>query len=191
MSVLEIILYLWHMKKKPIREVIVGTAARLFYRQGYSNTGINQIVDEAGIAKSSLYHYFKSKEDLLMAYLQETGKRTYAALKLTADTVDEPRDKVVAIFDYLEVLVQQKDFFGCNFLNIVYELPEDAVRVREQIKYQKDSIRQLFGEILQPIHKERLADEIYTLFEGALIGNKVHSDTWPIASARDIVKKLI
>ncbi|KAA2243281.1 TetR/AcrR family transcriptional regulator [Chitinophaga agrisoli] len=179
------------MKKKSIREVIVGTATRLFYRQGYSNTGINQIVDEAGIAKSSLYHYFKSKEDLLMAYLEETGAKTHAALKAAADEVNEPRDKVVAIFDYLEGLVQQKDFFGCNFLNIVYELPEDAVRIREQVKYQKDTVRQLFAEILQPIHKERLADEIYTLFEGALIGNKVHSDTWPIVRARDIVKKLI
>lgn len=179
------------MKKKPIRELIVNTSARLFYKQGYSNTGINQIVEEAGIAKSSLYHYFKTKEDLLIEYLRETGVRTYTALKAAADKPGEPEEKVLAIFDYLEELVQQQEFFGCNFLNIVYELPEDAVSVREQIKLQKDNVRQLFADILRPVYKEKLADEIYTLFEGALIGNKVHNDIWPIITAKDVIRKLV
>jgi AcrR family transcriptional regulator len=53
------------------------TAARLFYQNGYSNTGINQIIEVAGIAKSSLYQHFRSKEDLLIAYLEETGTEIY------------------------------------------------------------------------------------------------------------------
>ena len=74
---------------------------------------------------------------------------------------------------------------------MVYELPADAVKVREQIKKQKDGIRELFQQILTPIHKEILADEIYTLFEGSLIGNKIHNDPWPILSAKNIIKKLL
>jgi AcrR family transcriptional regulator len=53
--------------------MIVRTASRLFYRQGYSNTGINQIIEEAGVAKSTLYQQFRSKEDILLVYLEETG----------------------------------------------------------------------------------------------------------------------
>ena len=68
------------MKKKSIRDAIVNTAARLFYKQGYSNTGINQIIEETKIAKSSLYQHFRSKEDLLMAYLKVTGEQTITAL---------------------------------------------------------------------------------------------------------------
>jgi len=52
-------------------------------------------------------------------------------------------------------------------------------------------VRELFREILAPLRKELLADEIYTLFEGALISNKVHNDPWPVLSARSIVEKLI
>ena len=179
------------MKKRSIRRDIIDTAARLFYKQGYCNTGINQIIEEAGIAKTSLYQYFNSKEDLLVVYLEESGIRTYEALQQAIATVESPRDKMIAVFDYLETLVQQKEFSGCNFLNIVYEIPEQAIRVKEQIKLQKDSVRKLFAETLKPIDKEMMADELYMVFEGALIGNKVHNDVWPILSAKNIVKKLI
>jgi AcrR family transcriptional regulator len=179
------------MKKKSIRDAIVNTAARLFCKQGYSNTGINQIIEEAKIAKSSLYQHFRSKEDLLIAYLEVTGEQTTTALREVAAQHSTPKIKLLAIFEYLESLVQREDFYGCHFLNMVYELPEDATRIKEEIKKQKDEVRILFTEILAPIHKEELADEMYTLFEGALVGNKVHSDPWPIVSAKNIVKKIV
>jgi AcrR family transcriptional regulator len=179
------------MRKIPVRVAIIKTASRLFYQQGYSNTGINQIIAEAGIAKSSLYQHFRSKEDLLLTYLEETGLQTITSLSNAADECDTPKEKLVAIFDYLEILANQPDFYGCHFLNMVYELPADAVRIREQIKKQKDSVREFFREILAPINKEILADEIYTLFEGSLIGNKIHNDPWPIISAKNIVQKLL
>ena len=179
------------MKKPTVREKIVATAIRLFYRQGYSNTGINQIIAEADVSKSALYQNFVSKEDLLMVYLDVTGEETLHFLRLAAARHMTPEDKMIAIFDHLEGLVQQSDFYGCHFLNMVYELPKEAVRVREQLKKQKDNVRALFVEILQPIQKEELADDIYMLFEGALIANKVHESIWPIARARDIVRKLL
>lgn len=179
------------MKKKSVRDAIVNTAARLFYKQGYSNTGINQIIEEAKIAKSSLYQHFRSKEDLLMAYLEVKGEQTIATLKDVANQHTTPQAKLLAIFEYLEGLVQQDEFYGCYFLNMVYEMPESAGRVKEQIKKQKDNVRMLFAEILAPIEKSELADEMYTLFEGALIGNKVHNETWPVVSARNIVKKIL
>lgn len=52
-------------------------------------------------------------------------------------------------------------------------------------------MRELFATLLEPIHKADLADEIYTLFEGALIGNKVHDDVWPVVAAKNIVSKII
>lgn len=49
-----------------VRENILSTAADLFYKQGYNSTGINQIIDEADIARGSLYNHFKSKNDCSM-----------------------------------------------------------------------------------------------------------------------------
>jgi AcrR family transcriptional regulator len=179
------------MRKNAIRQDVIDTASRLFYKQGYANTGINQIIEESGVVKSSLYASFRSKEDILMAYLETAGVATDEALKTASDKFEDPKDKVLGVFDYLVELVQEKEYYGCNFLNIISEIPKDAERVRNQIRKQKNGVRNLFTNILKPIHKEDLADEIYTLFEGALIGNKVHDEVWPVLSARKIVDRLL
>lgn len=148
------------MKKPSVRDKIVSTAIRLFYRQGYSNTGINQIIEEAGVSKSALYQTFPSKEDLLIVYLDVTGEDTMHHLRLAAARHTTPKGKMLAIFDHLEELVGQSDFYGCHFLNMVYELPKEAVRVKEHLKNQKDRVRALFAEILAPLERPELADEI-------------------------------
>jgi AcrR family transcriptional regulator len=178
-------------RKNSIRQTIIDTASRLFYQQGYVNTGINQIIEESGVVKSSLYTAFRTKEEILMAYLEAAGTATDEVLKSAADKHDKTKDKVLGVFDYLIELVQQKEYYGCNFLNIISEIPQDAITVRKQIKKQKDGVRRLFAEILRPVQKEDLADEIYILFEGALISNKIHNDIWPVITARNIVNKLL
>lgn len=178
-------------RKNSIRQAIIDTASRLFYKQGYGNTGINQIIEESGVVKSSLYTSFRSKEDILMAYLKSSGAATDEALKGAADQFSDPKEKVLAIFDYLIGLVKEKEYYGCNFLNIISEIPKEDERVRSQIKKQKNGVRRLFSQILEPLGKQELADEIYTLFEGALIGNKVHDELWPVISARKMAEKLL
>lgn len=178
-------------RKNAIRQTIVDTASRLFYKQGYGNTGINQIIEESGVVKSSLYASFRSKEDILMEYLISSGAATDAALLGAANKFTNPKDKVLGVFDYLIDLVQEKEYYGCNFLNIISEIPKETERVIKQIKKQKNGVRRLFISLLEPIGKEDLADEIYTLFEGALIANKVHDETWPVESARKTVERLL
>ena len=178
-------------RKNSIRQTVIDTASRLFYQQGYVNTGINQIIEESGVVKSSLYAAFRTKEEILMAYLETAGAATDKALKDAADKHAQAKDKVLGVFDYLIGMVQQKEYYGCNFLNIISEMPQDAEIVRQQIKKQKNGVRRLFADILRPIQKEDLADEIYVLFEGALIGNKVHNAPWPVITAREVVNKLL
>lgn len=179
------------MKKNQARESIFRTASRLFYKQGYSNTGINQIIEEAKITKSTLYQHFRSKEELLIAYLDETGLLTIKALKDVSQTRVTAKEKVLAIFNYLEDLVVRTDFYGCHFLTIVYEIPDGEESAGREIRKQKNAVRQILREIVEPIGKMDLADEIYTLFEGVLIAHKVHGATWPIASAKSTINKLL
>ncbi|WPU94786.1 TetR/AcrR family transcriptional regulator [Mucilaginibacter sabulilitoris] len=178
-------------RKNGVRQAIVDTASRLFYKQGYVNTGINQIIAESGVVKSTLYTAFRTKEDILMEYLVQSGAATDAALKLAAEKGKDDKGKVLAVFDYLIDLVQEKEFYGCNFLNLISEIPTDAERVIKQIQKQKNGVRKLFASLLEPMGKEELADEIYILFEGALIANKVHNKVWPVDAAKKIAAKLI
>ena len=178
-------------RKNAVRQTIIDTASRLFYKQGYLNTGINQIIEESGVVKSTLYTAFRTKEDILMEYLVSSGAATDAALKAAADKGKNPKEKVLAVFDYLIDLVQGKEYYGCNFLNLISEIPVEAVRVIKQIQRQKNGVRKLFSTILESIGKEDLADELYVVFEGALIANKVHQRVWPVESARKIAEKLL
>jgi AcrR family transcriptional regulator len=178
-------------RKNAVRQTIIDTASRLFYKQGYANTGINQIIEESGVVKSTLYTAFRTKEDILMEYLIAAGSATDEALLAASKKGKNPKDQVLALFDFLIVLVQQKDYNGCNFLNLVSEIPMEADRVIKQIQKQKNGLRRLFAELLEPIGKADLADEIYVVFEGALIANKVHHQVWPVENAKKVADLLI
>jgi len=179
------------MKKREIRRDILNTSARLFYKQGYRNTGINEIIEEAGIAKTTLYEYFRSKEDLMLVYIEEYGMETIQAMIRAIENADTPKGKMIGVFEYLEDQFRQNQCYGCSFLSMVYEIPDEPAEIKRKIKFQKDIIRGLFTEILRPINKENIADEIYTLLEGAIIANKVHDDIWPISAAKNSIKKLL
>jgi AcrR family transcriptional regulator len=173
------------------RSRIVETASRLFYNQGYNSTGINQVIKEAEVAKASLYQYFPSKEDLLVEYLKVTATATNQALEAVVAKQKTPKAKVLALFDFLLQSTRQSQFGGCNFLNIVSEIPADNKTVRGLIRKQKDYIRGLFKATLEPAGKEELADELYLLFDAALVSSKVYGDAWPVKSARKVAEKIL
>src|ERR1700679_3963821 len=131
-------------RKNAIRQRVVETASRLFYKQGYANTGINQLIEESGVVKSSVYAAFRTKEDILMAYLESAGAMSDEALQAAADRYDDPKNRVLAIFDYLIRLVREPAYYGCNFLNIIFEVPFEAERVVKQVQKQKNGWGNLF-----------------------------------------------
>lgn len=173
------------------RERILETASKLFYEQGYNSTGINQVIKEAGIAKASLYAHFSSKEELLKEYLQNTAITTNQVLEQIINDKQTPKDKVLAIFDFLTQFSNQTCFNGCHFQNVLAEISSENKEVKAIVKNQKNKIRQLFMDILKPSNKEDLADEFYILFEGAIVSSKIHEDLWPIITTRRIVEKLL
>jgi AcrR family transcriptional regulator len=180
------------------RNKILDTASRLFYHQGYNATGINQIIEEADVAKASLYQHFRSKEDLLIAYLDISFEQTIRPLRLIASTKSNAKEKISAIFDYLSEYANSKEFCGCNFLNIAGEIPFENVRVYDVLRQKKMETRSFFAEILksdfigeEEVQKtESLADGIFILFEGALMSSKVFGNSWPVIAAHKIALNL-
>ena len=173
------------------RERIIDTASRLFYSQGYNSTGINQVIKEADVAKASLYQHFPSKEDLLVEYLRISSRATSKALNAVVKKHTKPKEKVLSLFDFLITFSRQNNFQGCNFLNVATEIPKDNEKVKALIRNEKNNIRGLFSDILKPLGKQNLADELYLLFDAALISSKVYGDVWPVKAARSAAKKLL
>jgi len=115
------------------RERILETAYELFSRHGTRAVGVDRIIAECGIAKMTLYRNFPSKDDLILAFLEERDARwTRAWLQAEAEARgDTPARRLLAIFDTFESWFARKDFEGCSFINVMLEVvePEHPVRI--------------------------------------------------------------
>jgi AcrR family transcriptional regulator len=107
------------------RQKILQAAYELFASQGAKSVGVDTICARSGVAKMTLYHYFDSKEALVLAFLDLRAKRwTGRWLKAEVKARSEqPRDRLLAIFDLFHEWFQAEDFEGCPFLKILCESP--------------------------------------------------------------------
>lgn len=182
----------------PPKERILEAASRLFYTQGYHVTGINQILEEADVAKASLYQHFGSKEDLGIAYLKKMRENWYAAFEGHLDKLETPLQKILGTFDLLEKNMRLHGFKGCRFLNILQDVDSSSQRMYQEIVAHKTSLRNLYKKLVRQYATEvhtpvipNVHDTIYLLFEGAIVESKLYQDAWPIISARKTVAQLL
>lgn len=166
---------------------IVETASILFHRQGYNSTGINQIIEEANVAKGSFYYNFKSKEDVCIAYLNNRHDYWFEQLKEYI-TLDKKQAPALAAFDFLTSMNEKENFRGCSFLNILSEIPAKESRILEVIQQHKSDLRSHLASLIE---NNPISDHIYLLFESAIIESQVYRSQWPVEKAKDIVKALI
>ncbi len=178
---------------------ILDTVTRLFSDQGYQATGINQIIKEAKVAKASFYDHFGSKEELGVAYLQRVRQRKLDARERYLAQFDDPKARLLGLFDFLEHWTSETNMRGCHLLNIAPEFPDPHSKIRQDVTeykaFLRDGIRALTREALQDTsneaHVQSLGDTIFMLYEAAMVESQVFDDNWPIHQARETVRKLI
>src|SRR5215469_4622907 len=85
--------------KHSARERILAVANDLFYREGVHTVGIDRIIEEAGVAKASLYNSFRNKDDLVRAYLEGRRHRVMSRVQAAVDAQSDPRRRLLAVFD--------------------------------------------------------------------------------------------
>jgi AcrR family transcriptional regulator len=161
------------MRESAVKDRILDTASRLFYDQGYNITGINQIIEEADIARASLYNHFTSKTELLLAYLDRTHEEWFLELDRYLAPLAAPRDKLLALFDFRIQRQQKLKYKGCHFNKITAETSEDE-EVAWRVKAHKERLRQYILDLVrQTDHRrqpddEMLADTLFLLLEGGI-----------------------
>ncbi|MCL5247495.1 TetR/AcrR family transcriptional regulator [Cellulophaga sp. 20_2_10] len=186
------------MKHSEVKQNIIETASTLFYRNGYNSTGINEIIAEAGIAKATLYNHFKSKEDICLAYLEFMNVTFIKDIKSFCERKPKGAQRVLALFDFLDVFFLQKDFNGCWCIKTVSEIPKDNERIRREIQNQKTNfialISNLIADNLELKNNKSLdsyARQIYLLYESAVAESHLHQDSWPIKETKNICSQII
>lgn len=181
------------IEKLDVRTRLLETAASLFYTQGYNRTGINEIIKQAGIAKASFYHHFKGKEDLLLASLEQRHDRMMGELRGVVSQGRTPGEKIGRVFEWLGNSCScGSSANGCAYLNMVSEFRDASSRVRELVKWHKESFRSFLRELVSAHFRgsdrteEQVgdaADEVYLLSEAVFAASPVHQCTWPAETA--------
>ena len=110
------------------RERILEAAYELFSRQGIRAVGIDAIVERSGVARMTLYRHFPSKDALVLAFLERRDELwTKDWLQHEVERrADDPRARLLAIFDVFDTWFQRDDFEGCSFINVLLEIGESA-----------------------------------------------------------------
>jgi AcrR family transcriptional regulator len=173
--------------KEVMRERILETADRLFYGQGIRAVGVDTIAAEIGISKRTLYNYFPSKDELILAYLS----RRFVPIRASDQP---PLQQILRIFDWLERWFAADTFRGCPLVNAVAELADAthpgtkmAIAFKEQ---RRIHVRDLLME-LNIADPDGLATQVSILAEGAIIAALVRGDPGMARAAKSAARVLL
>ena len=107
------------------RQKLIDTAQGLFYEHGFHAIGLDRILADVGVTKTTFYNHFESKDDLIIAVLRHHDERDRAVLveQINAIAGDDPRARLLAFFDVMEVWFGEPTFRGCMFINAASAYP--------------------------------------------------------------------
>lgn len=155
------------------RDALLDTAEELFTRQGYRAVGIDTVLAAAGVAKMTLYKHFRSKEELIAAVLEHRGNAISEALaKRIAAAPGGPRERLLAVFDWLTEAVRSPEFHGCLFIKAASEYPAPEDLPRQAAEAFKAGCLQLLEGLCRDVgvdDPEGLARQLQLLLEGTLV----------------------
>jgi AcrR family transcriptional regulator len=133
-------------------EKVLSTAARLFYANGVRAVGIEWIVAESGVAKTSLYRHFQTKDELVAAFLEREDREFWQQWEeVVAAAPANPKAELMCLLDWIGRRVSRDGYRGCPQINVAAEFadPQHATRrVRRQHKAEMfERLRDIVGRI--------------------------------------------
>ncbi|NVK57054.1 MAG: TetR/AcrR family transcriptional regulator [Alteromonadaceae bacterium] len=183
------------------RDKLLRAAGELFYARGITATGIDAVILRAGVAKMSLYNNFKSKSDLVAAYIDARHNEWLTLYAKRTESLSNGWELVLAVFDAYRDHAEcdyENGFRGCGLLNAAAEMPADSAE-RAAVNRHKQHVKSIVIEHLsslpliedQPQTATQLAEHICFLLEGSISLAGLTKDTQAIERAKDMADKLI
>ncbi len=173
------------------RERLLEAARDLTYRQGV-HVGVDAILEAAGVARRSLYQHFGGKDGLIAEALRTAPG--VARYRETMDAAgDDPRERVLAVFDELERVTTRPAFHGCRFTAADLALgPQHPAHA--EVRAFKDGLHALFaGELTRLGHPDPDAGaaQLAVLVDGVLAHAVTRPDTHPARAARPLAEFIL
>jgi AcrR family transcriptional regulator len=175
-----------------IRGRVLLAAGALFYARGIQEVGMDDIRAASGVSLKRLYQLFGSKDELVTGYLQLMGRRWDEGLARHLAAAADPRNKVLAVFDWLAAWFAEEDFRGCAFVNCFAELGGTTPAVASAARAHKRHFRaELEGLVARLGGPADLAGQLALVAEGAITTSALTGSAEPARQARRIATVLL
>jgi AcrR family transcriptional regulator len=177
------------------RARLLAAADELFYDGGIHTVGIDRVIEKAGVAKASLYGCFGSKDALVRAYLETRHAARMARLTAWLARYDEPRARLLGVFDALADLMKSSGFRGCAFTRAGSESAPSS-NVRSACDEARGWMRELFAGLARDAGvAERTADalaaQLCMLYDGASLMGQIEASPKAALAAREAAAVLL
>jgi AcrR family transcriptional regulator len=178
------------------KDRLFQTATRLFYHHGYRAIGVDTIAAESGIGKMTLYRHYPSKDDLIVAYLNDSNQVFWKQFELVTQDAPTAVGKLLAFFDTLQTYVLSPDCYGCPFINIAAEYPESEYPGHQIALEHKRSVLARFRHLAEEAgarQPDKLANALFLLMDGAYVAARMFgsSPNSPAISLAETARQVI
>jgi AcrR family transcriptional regulator len=182
-------------RKSDARERLVKKADQLFYAEGVHAVGIDRIIKEASVAKMTLYNHFRSKDDLILAVLQQREENLNEMFsKSIAKHARKGKSRLEAFFLAMKDWFRKDDFRGCSFINTTIELADNSHAASKFSASHKKRFHRMIGELVAEevgAEAKTIAPAISLLAEGAIVAAVIQQSAKPADTAREAALALI
>ncbi|URK86665.1 TetR/AcrR family transcriptional regulator [Rhizobium sp. RCAM05350] len=162
-----------------VRSRVLETASELFYREGVRAVGVDMIVAEAGVAKTSLYRHFRTKDDLIAAFLQREDEDFWRVWDEVAHGhADNAEAELEAHMGWIGERAGRPGYRGCPQINVAAEFPDPAHPARTVARMHKEELRRRLKAIAERLGAKRpedLALQLAVLVNGAFVSTTLFS----------------
>jgi AcrR family transcriptional regulator len=174
------------------RERVLDAAEELFYGRGIQSVGMDDIKSASGVSLKRLYQLFPAKEQLVEAYLERRDGRWRGRLAASVERVEDPAERILAVFDWLEGWFGEDGFRGCAWINSYGELGATSTRVASQVRAHKQAFSDYLALLVAAAGRPAtLAGPLFLLAEGAMVTAGITQSTRPAAEAREAARLLL
>ncbi len=176
------------------RERLLVSAQRLTARHGVA-VGIDAILEDASVARRSLYQHFGGKDELIASSLTVSARQDEERYRAALDSGGkDPRRRVLAVFDQLDKTTSTPGFRGCRYVSAELSLPDQSHPAHTVIRAYTERLHALFEKELSDLrHPDPAtgADQILVLIDGVLAVAAIRPGSHPALAVRPLVEQLL
>ncbi len=178
------------------KEKLIQAGHEIFYREGFLAVGLDRLLKEVGCSKQTFYNHFESKDDLIVAVIDEHHRWWSQEIRDRIERAagPDPRKQLMAMFNVMDDIIHSPEYRGCIYINAAVEFPQPKHPAHQSARKAKADGVALLEDLAKRAGASEplaMAQEIDMIMEGALITHQVAPDCDIIAIARRAAETLM